>query len=222
MSEKQKEKGTISPGSSNNSRDKLEKSLETEKNISFSSKHTVVSIEDLSLDVMPETLEDTDLRDKISTKIDFEILKKYVDSIFEYNQSILKRNEEANIVQNLFLDAVEKTEIETIRLNLKGEVGNKRNLQLAKRLSQNSAEISKEAQLSRDGYNKAAKTYNETRCKNKPKHGKELDKESELYFGTIFRTSLCELKIKFFPTYETAGDLRDTEEFKSKMEALTQ
>lgn len=139
-------------------------------------------------------------------------LKCFVEYALDIDRYYKERKEREQEIQILFHDAVLKTERERLNLDKKGEK-NQRYVNLMKRLSSNSKEVSDEAVAARKKYNHAAKFYNDS-----IKKLKDLSVTTEL--EKAFVQMMCvknvanEIKIQQMSIFETPKDLYDSEKYK--------
>lgn len=142
---------------------------------------------------------------------DCETIKQFVDQVLERDEYFNKKSEEKGKLTKAFEEAVINTEMEKMNLANKGIV-NKRYVDIMKRLSMNSKNISDEAVLTRDHYNKNAKTYNETiQALKEIKMSENVQKA--LTNVLVFKETPKQIIVE--PIYLTAKDLYDSKEYES-------
>lgn len=142
---------------------------------------------------------------------DCQILQLFVDEIKKRETYYQERKIQKQELDNLFEVAVLKTDIERNNLNLKGQV-NKRYVNIFKRLSLNSQNISQEAINARESYNKAAKKYNES-----IQSFKKLEVTPEIHqaFINLMYINHEELKINAEDEFLTARDFYDSKKYEA-------
>lgn len=178
-------------------------------NINDSDESINISLDESWFEKFDELIQEN--KRKIFTELvpDCEAVESLVDAIKQRSVYYQERKIRKQELDELFVDAVLKTEAEKQNLEKKGPL-NKRYVNLMKRLSINSQSISEEAIRARDKYNKAVKTFNETIQTLKKIH---VTPEMHTAFTNVMYVNDDALKIHMEQQYWTAQDLYESKKY---------
>lgn len=196
----------------------------SERRRKFNSRIDAINLDDLSFNA-PESLEDASelnisieepevQRDKALIS-DFVAVKKYVDSVINYQTANLNQIERGNEIRVLLAEAAAKTAAENINLERQGLSANMRYAQLCQRLSTNSLRITDEGRIARENYNKEAQRQNEHKILKAPKRTDRISSS----IRTILNSDLSreDFNRMEFKRYQTVADLKETSQFRQAM-----
>lgn len=139
-------------------------------------------------------------------------IRKCYDDTNKYNEYCAFVALQEHKIEQLFIDAVEKTLFEKRNLQLKGARGFLRLAQVNLRYSKHSIEITEQANLARKKYFQAVKSYQSLPEKLAPAVNANIWKDVIATFGDNAVLPMP-LKMKEFPLYEVASDFENCKMF---------
>lgn len=151
---------------------------------------------------------------------DLQIIKRYVDSIFHYQDYKSRRINREIKTKALLIEATHKTVAERMNLDSKGIFNNPRLIQIVRRYSSNTIRVSEEANEARELYIKSVNSFEGERVLKTP----VADEFTRDAFNRLTASNFqCPVAnhIRFnFAKYETARDYENNTLYKAIIESV--
>lgn len=141
----------------------------------------------------------------------------FVDHVLLYAFDVEQRIKRREQWKALYMNAVRKTVLEKLNLEKKGQRGVLRLVQIASRYSINTQNISSDAHDAREEYRRQATFFNREKLA-EPKSNEYVQDAIKNIFLNGLKVPVSVPKEPPLPVFETARDLRETNDFKQLYE----